>query len=172
MSKVMLAMGLVVTYGYFMEIFIAWYSGSEYEWAMIMNRFHGPYAVTYWALIACNCVIPQLLWFRRYRTNTVALWILSIVINIGMWLERFVIIVVSLNRDFLPSSWHMYYPSLWDWAMYLGTFGLFFTLLFLFVRFLPVISITEMRELVHHEASLGGHGGGAGVTTTHHHEGK
>jgi molybdopterin-containing oxidoreductase family membrane subunit len=171
MSKVMLAMGLVVTYGYAMEIFIAWYSGSQYEWAMIMNRFHGPYAIPYWALIACNCLIPQLLWFRRYRTNTVALWILSIVINIGMWLERFVIIVVSLNRDFLPSSWHMYYPSIWDWAMYLGTFGLFFTLLFLFVRLLPVISITEMRELVHHEASLGGHGGGAGATT-HHHEGK
>jgi molybdopterin-containing oxidoreductase family membrane subunit len=149
MSKVMLAMGLVVLYGYSMEAFMSFYSGSPHEKAMFINRTTGPYGISYWMLILCNGLIPQLLWLRRFRTHTVMLWIISIVINIGMWLERFVIIVPSLSRDYLPSSWHMYYPTVWDWGMYLGTFGLFFTLLFLFVRFLPVISIFEMRELVH-----------------------
>ncbi len=150
-SKVMLAMGLVVGYGYAMEAFMAWYSGSEYEWAMIVNRMTGPYGYTYWLLILCNVLIPQVLWLRRFRTSTVPLWIVSIVINVGMWLERFVIIVTSLHRDFVPSSWDMYVPTFWDWSTYIGTIGLFLTLFFLFIRFLPLISIFEMRELLHVE---------------------
>jgi Ni/Fe-hydrogenase subunit HybB-like protein len=149
MSKVMLAMGLVVGYGYAMEAFFAYYSGSLWEWFMLANRTMGPYWPAYWALILTNILIPQLLWFRRFRTHTIVLWAISIVINIGMWLERFVIIATSLHADYLPSSWDMYYPTVWDWAMFLGTIGLFFALMFLFIRFLPVISIFEMRELLH-----------------------
>jgi len=157
MAKVMLAMGLVVGYGYAMEVFMAWYSGNEYEgFMMIANRMTGPYAVSYWMLIACNVVIPQLLWFRRVRTSVVMLFVMSIIINIGMWLERFVIIVISLHRDFIPAAWGMYSPTVWDWAMYLGTIGFFFFLLLLFIRFLPVINIFEMRELLH-EKSHGDH---------------
>jgi len=158
MAKVMLSMGLVVGYGYGMEAFIAWYSGNPYEFAVVVNRATGPYAWSYWGLILCNILIPQLLWIRKIRRNVVMLFILSIVINIGMWLERFVIIVTSLNRDFLPSSWDMYYPTIWDFAMFAGTIGLFLTLLFLFIRFLPVINIFEMRELLHEvEEHEGGH---------------
>jgi molybdopterin-containing oxidoreductase family membrane subunit len=148
MAKVMLATGLIVAYGYMMETFMAWYSGSPYEAFMIANRFTGPYAPWYWLLITCNVVLPQLLWFRAFRENTLWLWLMSLVVNVGMWLERFVIIVVSLHRDYLPSSWRMYYPTAWDWATYLGTIGLFLALLFLFIRFLPLISIFEMRVLV------------------------
>jgi molybdopterin-containing oxidoreductase family membrane subunit len=151
MAKVMLATGLIVAYGYMMETFMAWYSGSEYEMFMIQNRFTGPYAFWYWMLIACNVVIPQLLWSRRVRGNALLLWLISIVVNVGMWLERFVIIVVSLHRDFLPSSWGMYAPTKWDWMTYVGTIGLFLALLFLFLRFLPLISIFEMRALVREE---------------------
>ncbi len=151
MSKVMLATGLIVAYGYGMEAFIAWYSGSTYEWGMFYNRMFGPYGWSYWLLILCNIAIPQLLWSRKVRGNLVLLFCISIVINVGMWLERFVIIVTSLARDFLPSSWEMYYPTIWDFGMYTGTLGLFFTLFFLFIRFLPVISIAEMQELLHEE---------------------
>lgn len=148
MAKVMLAAGLIVAYGYAVEIFIAWYSGHEVEEYMVKNRFFGPYAVWYWMLLACNIVIPQLLWFRRVRASVWVLFLLSLVINVGMWLERFIIVIVSLHRDFLPSAWGMYYPTFWDWATYLGTIGLFAALLFLFVRLLPMISIFEMRELI------------------------
>lgn len=157
MAKVMLATGLIVAYGYGMEAFIAWYSGSTYEWGMFYNRMFGPYGWSYWLLILCNIVIPQLLWSRKIRGNVVILFCISIVINVGMWLERFVIIVTSLARDFLPSSWEMYYPTIWDFAMYTGTLGLFFTLFFLFIRFLPVISISEMQELLHEEHAHGSH---------------
>jgi Ni/Fe-hydrogenase subunit HybB-like protein len=116
---------------------------------MIMNRMFGPYAVLYWILIACNIAIPQLLWSRRVRRSIPALFAISLVVNIGMWLERFVIVVVSLHRDFTPSAWGMYYPTRWDWATYAGTIGLFFTLFYLFIRFLPMISIVEVRSLVH-----------------------
>ena len=160
MAKVMLAMGLIVGYGYAMEAFFGWDSASTYEEFMVRNRMTGPYWMTYWALILTNILIPQILWFKRFRTSTVVLWVVSIVINIGMWLERFVIIVTSLHRDFLPSSWDVYYPTIWDWAMYTGTIGLFLALIFLFIRFLPVISIFEMRELLHETAHHGGHGSG------------
>ena len=108
----------------------------------------GPYYKMYWSLILCNVITPQILWFKRFRTNVPLLFIVSIIVNIGMWLERYVIIVTSLHRDFLPSSWGMYSGSIWDWSMYIGTFGLFLSLLFLFIRFLPMISIFEMRTIL------------------------
>ena len=147
MAKVMLATGLIVAYGYMMEAFFAWYSGSPYETYMIINRMFGPYWWAYWALILCNVVAPNLLWIKNLRTSVPFLFLISFVVSIGMWLERFVIIVTSLHRDFLPSSWGMYQGTRFDWAAYVGTIGLFLTLLFLFVRFLPAISITEMRTL-------------------------
>lgn len=148
MAKVMLATGLLVAYGYMMEVFMAFYSGNPYEKFMILNRMTGPYGLFYAALILCNVITPQFLWFRKIRTNALVLFVISIVVNIGMWLERFVIVVTSLHRDFLPSSWGMYWGTKWDWATYVGTIGLFLALLFLFIRFLPVISIFEMRTLV------------------------
>lgn len=148
MAKIMLATGLIVVYGYAMEAFMAWYSGNQYEWYMMTNRWTGPYAPAYWALLLCNFVVPQLLWIEKVQSNTIWLFAISIVVSIGMWLERFVIVVTSLHRDFMPSSWGMYYPTMWDWATYIGTIGLFFALIFLFVRVLPAISIFEMRTLV------------------------
>jgi Ni/Fe-hydrogenase subunit HybB-like protein len=148
MAKVMLATGMIVAYGYMMETFMAFYSGNPYDRYLIMNRIKGPYAVIYWSLIACNIVIPQAMWFRKVRSSIPALFAISLIVNVGMWLERFVIVVISLSRDYVPSIWNMYYPTKWDLMTYIGTFGLFFTLFFLFVRFLPMISIVEMRSLV------------------------
>src|ERR1700690_4330883 len=148
MAKVMLATGLIVAYGYGVEFFMGFYSGNQYDKFLIINRLTGPYAFFYYLLIACNIVIPQALWARSIRQNVTILFLISLVVNVGMWLERFVIVVISLHRDFLPSSWGMYYPTRWDWATYTGTIGFFLTLIFLFVRFLPVISIYEMRALV------------------------
>jgi len=149
MAKVMLATGLIVAYGYLMELFFAYYSGNQFERYLALNRMLGPYAWSYWALIGCNILIPQLLWLRTVRRNVIALFIISLVVNVGMWLERFVIIVTSLQRDYLPSAWGNYYPTVWDIAQFAGSIGLFFTLLFIFLRVLPVISIFELRELVH-----------------------
>src|SRR5262245_3651246 len=148
MAKVMLVTGLIVAYGYGTEAFIAWYSADKYEMFVPVNRATGPYWWTYWMLIICNVAVPQVLWLKRIRTNVAALFVLSLVINVGMWLERFVIIVTSLHRDFLPSSWGMYKPTFWDWSTFIGTIGLFLTLLFLFLRFLPMISIFEMRTIL------------------------
>jgi Ni/Fe-hydrogenase subunit HybB-like protein len=148
MGNILLATGMIVGYGYLMETFMSFYSGSIYERYMIMNRMFGPYAPLYWALIFCNVALPQLLWSRRVKGNVLLLWGISVFVNIGMWLERFVIIVVGLHRDFLPSSWSMYSPTLWDWATLVGTIGLFLALQFLFIRFLPMISIFEMKHLV------------------------
>jgi Ni/Fe-hydrogenase subunit HybB-like protein len=148
MAKVMLTTGLLVAYGYGIEAFMAWYSNNVYEKALMLNRIQGPYMWQYWALILCNVLTPQLLWFKSVRSSPLALFLLSLVINTGMWLERYVIIVISLSRDFLPSSWGMYQGSPWDWSMFLGSIGLFVTLLYLFIRFLPVISIFEMRTLL------------------------
>lgn len=148
MAKIMLATGLIVAYGYSMEAFISWYSGNTYERFMYWNRMTGPYWPAFWALIATNIVTPQLLWLKRVRHNIPLLFVISLIVNTGMWLERFVIVVTSLHRDFLPSSWGMYSPTMWDWFTYLGTMGLFVTLLLLFLRFLPMISIFEMRTLL------------------------
>jgi Ni/Fe-hydrogenase subunit HybB-like protein len=148
MAKVMLVTGLIVAYGYLTEAFIAWYSADKYEGFMMLNRVFGPYRLAYAALILCNVVIPQALWFKSVRTSVPALFVISLIVNVGMWLERFVIIVLSLHRDFLPSSWGNFAPTFWDWSTYLGTIGLFLTLLFLFLRFLPMISIFEMRTML------------------------
>jgi molybdopterin-containing oxidoreductase family membrane subunit len=148
MAKVMLATGLIVAYGYAMEAFFAWYSANAYEQYMIFNRMTGPYWYMYWALILCNVVMINTLWIKNLRTNVAYLFFISLVVSVGMWLERYVIIVTSLHRDFLPSSWGMYAGTKFDYAAFVGTIGLFLTLLFLFLRFLPAISIFEMRTIL------------------------
>jgi Ni/Fe-hydrogenase subunit HybB-like protein len=148
MAKILLATGLIVAYGYMMEAFAAWYSGNIYEEQMMQNRVAGPYAPFYWALLVCNGLVPHALWSKRIRSNVIVLFIIAIIVNIGMWLERFVIVITSLQQDYLPSSWGMYAPTFWDFATFFGTIGLFFALMFLFIRFLPMISIFEMRTLV------------------------
>ena len=148
MGKVMLATGLIVFYGYIIELFFAWYSANTYETFMARNRVFGPYWAYWWALIFCNGLTPQLLWFRRIRTSPLWLFLISLVVSVGMWLERFVIVVTSLTRDFLPSSWGLYKGTIWDWATFIGTLGLFLTLFFLFIRLMPAISMFEMRTIV------------------------
>jgi molybdopterin-containing oxidoreductase family membrane subunit len=151
MAKILLATGLIVAYGYTMEIFMAFFSGPKtYDHYMMLNRMTGPYAPMYWSLILCNIAIPlTTLWSAKIRQNVAALFVISLVIQVGMWLERFIIVITSLHRDFMPSSWGMYYPTKWDWAVYTGTIGLFLTLFLLFIRFLPALSIFEMRGLAH-----------------------
>ena len=149
MAKITLITGLVVVYGYAAEAFFGWYSGNEYERFMLKNRiYYGPYAWSYWALLLCNFIVPQVLWSKKLRQNLAVLFTVAMFVNVGMWLERFVIIVTSLHRDFLPSSWEMYYPTFWDFATLAGTIGLFVTLMFVFVRVLPMISIFEMRTML------------------------
>jgi molybdopterin-containing oxidoreductase family membrane subunit len=148
-AKIMLATGLIVGYGYMMEAFTAWYSASEYEGFMMKNRiWHGPYRSIYWLLLLCNVFSVQVLWSKRARHNIWVLFIVSMFVNVGMWLERFVIIVTSLHRDFVPSSWGMYRPTIFDFSMLFGTIGMFVMLIFLFIRFLPIISIFEMRTIL------------------------
>jgi Ni/Fe-hydrogenase subunit HybB-like protein len=147
MGKVTLVTGLIVAYGYVSEAFFGWYSANKYEGFMIWNRMTGPYWMYYWTLILCNIITPQLLWVRAVRTSPLGLFAVAMVVNVGMWLERFVIVVTSLHRDFLPSSWGMYHPTIWDFMTFFGTIGMFLVLFFLFVRFLPMISIFEMRTM-------------------------
>jgi molybdopterin-containing oxidoreductase family membrane subunit len=160
MAKIMLATGLIVVYGYASEAFMAWYSASSWEGFLINNRMFGPYWYMYWTLIFCNGVVPQLLWLKRVRTNTLLLFVIALIVNAGMWLERYVIIVTSLARDFLPSSWGMYAGTMWDWMTYVGTLGLFAWLMFLFLRLLPMISMFEMRTILPQARVDGTHGGG------------
>ena len=148
MAKIILVTGLIVSYGYMMEAFFGWYSANPYESFMISNRMKGPYATIYWLLIACNALAPQVFWLKSMRSSIPALFIVSVIVSFGMWFERFIIVVTSLHRDFLPSSWGMYYPTKWDFGMFFGTIGLFISLLFLFLRFLPMISIFEMRTIL------------------------
>jgi len=161
MSKIMLLTGTLVGYAYAMEFFIAWYSGSEYERFAFINRAAGPFGWAYWIMISCNVISPQFFWFRNLRRNIWVIFIITIFINIGMWFERFVIIV-TLHADFLPSSWGYYRPSIVDICTYLGTFGLFFTLFLLFLRFLPQIAISEVKGVMpqanpHHHGDSHGH---------------
>ena len=149
MCKIMLATGLIVFYGYCVEAFYGFYSGNIYELSMITNRMFGPYKIYYWALITCNGIIPQILWWHKARRHLPTVFAVSIVVSVGMWLERFIIIPVSLHRDFLPSSWGFYIPTFWDFLMFTGTIGFFIFMMFLFIRFVPIISIFEMRELLH-----------------------
>jgi len=147
-ASVMLATGLIVAYGYAIEAFMGWYSGNRYDAFLLWNRLHGPYHLLYGLLLVCNIAIPQVLWISKLRSSPFWLFLISLDVLIGMWLERFVIVVVSLHRDFLNSSWGMYYPTRWDWMTYIGTIGMFLALMFLFLRILPAISIFEMRTLL------------------------
>jgi len=162
MNKIILLTGTLVGYAYAMEFFIAWYSGNEYERFAFINRAFGPYKWAYWTMITCNVVSPQFFWFKRFRRSIPVMFALSIVVNIGMWFERFVIIVTSLHRDFLPSSWGYFMPSIWDIAMFVGSFGLFFTLFLLFIRFLPMIAISEVKGVMPQASPHHGHGAGHG----------
>jgi len=147
-GKVMLATGLIVAYAYIMETFFGWYSGNVYESQAFWNRMTGPYASSYWFLITCNIVAPQFLWIKKVRATPWMLFVSSIVVLTGMWLERYVIIVSSLAQDFLPSSWGIFQATRWDFATYIGTIGLFTFLFFAFIRLLPMISIFEVRTLL------------------------
>jgi len=148
MSKIMLLTGSIVGYAYAMEFFIAWYSGNIYENFTFTNRMLGPYAWAYWTMITCNVLVPQFFWFKKLRRNVKFLFVASILVNVGMWFERFVITVTSLSRDFLPSSWDYYSPSIFDILTFVGSFGLFFTGFLLFVRFLPIVSMSEVKSVL------------------------
>src|SRR5579862_1890565 len=149
MAKVMLVTGLGVVYGYMSELFFGWYSANPYERFMLKNRIlTGPYHHFYWALLVCNFFVPQLMWSKKLRNNVGVVFFVCMFVNVGMWLERFVIIVTSLANDFMPSSWETYHPTMWDFTTFFGTIGLFITLMFLFVRVLPMIAIFEMRTLL------------------------
>jgi hypothetical protein len=148
MNIVIIITGSIVGIAYITEFFIAWYSGVEAEQYAFINRATGPYWWAYWSMMTCNVISPQLFWIKKIRTSIIATFILSIVVNIGMWFERFVIIVTSLHRDYLPSSWAMFYPTWVDVGVYLFTFGLFFTLFFLFAKFFPVINMAEVKAVL------------------------
>jgi Ni/Fe-hydrogenase subunit HybB-like protein len=147
MCKVVLLTGMMVGLAYGTEFFIAWYSGNEYERYAFINRATGPYWWAYWSMVSCNVISPQFFWFKKLRTNVKFIFVISIFVNIGMWFERFVIITTSLHRDFLPSSWAMYSPTWVEVVTFIGTFGLFFTLFFLFIRFLPAIAVAEVKSV-------------------------
>jgi Ni/Fe-hydrogenase subunit HybB-like protein len=145
MNKVILAMSLLVAYAYATEFYTAWYSGHEYEQYQFLNRPFGFYAIPFWIMLSCNVMIPQLFWFKKIRTSLVAMFVISIFVNVGMWFERFNIFVISLHRDFLPSSWGHYVPTVWDVCVTIGSFGLFFTLFLAFCRCFPVLAIAELK---------------------------
>ena len=148
MAKIILATGMMVGYAYGMEFFIAWYSGSMYENYAFVNRLFGNYAWSYWTMIACNVISPQVFWFKKMRTNVWVIFVVGVIVNIGMWFERFVIIVTSMARDFLPASWGYLVPTPWDYATLAGSFGLFFTLFLLFCRYLPMVAMAEVKAFV------------------------
>lgn len=148
MAKVILLTGTLVGYAYGMEFFIAWYSGNPYESFVFVNRAFGDYFWAYWIMVSCNVITPQFIWFKGVRRNPKILFILSIFVNIGMWFERFVIVATSLHHDFLPSSWAYFSPTFWDVSLFAGTFGLFFTLFCLFLRYLPVIALAEVKSVM------------------------
>jgi len=160
MNRIVIATSLMVGYAYAVEVFMAWYSGQIHEWYALVNRAGGPFAWAYWTMVICNVALPQLFWFRRIRRSVLLMYPIVILINLGMWLERFVIIVVSLHRDFLPSSWGSFTPTWVDIGLLAGSFGLFLTLVLLFCRFLPTISIAELKAVL--PGSQPSHGGGHG----------
>ncbi|MCC6551283.1 MAG: polysulfide reductase NrfD [Ignavibacteriaceae bacterium] len=147
MNKIILATGMMVGYAYAMEFFIAWYSGNQTESFVFVNRAFGPYAWAYWIMVSCNVIFPQFFWIRKLRRSIPVMFIIVIFVNVGMWFERFVITITSLHRDFLPSSWGYYRPTLYDFGILLGSFGLFFTLVILFTKALPVVSIAEIKAV-------------------------
>ena len=154
MSKIMMLTGMMVGYAYSTEFFISWYSGNQYEWFTFVNRAFGPFGWAYWIMVSCNVGVPQIFWFKKMRRNTVVLFIASILVNVGMWFERFVI-VVAQHRDFLPSSWDYYKPTIYDIGMLVGSFGLFLFMFLLFLRFVPMVAMAEVKGVlpgsqVHH----------------------
>ncbi len=159
-TKIMLVTGMMVGYAYSCEFFIAWYSGNGYETFAFINRAFGPYWWAYWIMIACNVVVPQIFWFKKYRSSIPVLFVASLLVNVGMWFERFVI-VITLTRDFLPSSWDSYTPTIWDYSLFIGSFGLFFTFFLLFVKYLPMIAMSEVKAVLPqadpHYHPTGGH---------------
>jgi molybdopterin-containing oxidoreductase family membrane subunit len=146
-NLIILVTGMMVGYAYSMEFFIAWYSGNIYEQFAFVNRAFGPYAWAYWIMVSCNVLVPQVFWFKKYRRHIVVMFIASILINVGMWFERFVI-VITLASDYLPSSWDYYSPTVWDVGLLIGSFGLFFTLFLLFLRFLPMVAMSEVKGVL------------------------
>jgi len=148
MNKVILATGSMVGYAYLMELFVAWYSGNGFERFAFLNRALGPYAWAYWTMVSCNVLAPQLFWWKRVRTSIPAMVAITIMVTIGMWFERFVIIVTSLSRDFLPSSWASFVPSWVDVTMLIGSFGFFLTMFLLFCRFIPAIAMSEVKMVM------------------------
>ena len=148
MNKIMLLTGMMVGYAYIMEFFIAWYSGNLYERFAFINRATGPFAWAYWIMMSCNVITPQIFWFRKLRRSIPIMFVVSLIINVGMWFERFVIIVTSLHRDYLPSSWEYYVPTRYDWAITLGSFGFFFTFFLLFCRVLPTVAMFEVKSIM------------------------
>ncbi len=148
MNKIILVTGSMVGYAYMTEFFIAWYSGNEFEFFAFINRAFGPYAWAYWIMFTCNVITPQLFWFKKIRRSIPIMFVASIFVNIGMWFERFVITVTSLSRDYLPSSWDYYSPSIWDMLTFIGSFGLFFTFFLLFLRFLPMVALSEVKGVL------------------------
>ena len=158
MNKIICVTGTMVGYAYACEFFIAWYSASPYEAFAFVNRAFGPYAWAYWIMISCNVITPQLFWFRKIRRSMTWTFILSIFVNIGMWFERFVIVVTSLSRDYLPSAWAYFSPTWVDWSMLIGSFGLFFTLFLLFCRLMPVINMAETKATLAKQYHVSNHG--------------
>jgi molybdopterin-containing oxidoreductase family membrane subunit len=148
MNKIILLTGMMVGYAYGAEFFVAWYSGNIYEQFAFINRAFGPYAWAYWIMVTCNVFVPQLFWVKRLRRSIPVMFVASILINVGMWFERFVIVVTSLAQDFLPANWDYYRPTIWDISTFVGSFGLFFTLFLLFIRFLPMISMAEVKTVL------------------------
>ena len=148
MAKLILFTSSIVGFAYGTEFFIAWYSGNEIELYAFLNRARGPFAWSYWIMVSCNVLVPQLFWLKKLRTHIPTLFVASIFINVGMWFERFVIVVTSLHRDFLPANWDYYTPTFWDLATFAGSFGLFFTLFTLFVRFLPMVAMAEVKSVL------------------------
>ncbi|HVK63832.1 MAG TPA: NrfD/PsrC family molybdoenzyme membrane anchor subunit [Polyangium sp.] len=158
LAKMVLVTCWVVTYSYILEFFIAWYSGDEYEiYQFFEARPFGPWAWIFWMMIICNAVVPQIFWSKKARTNLAVLWAVSLLVNVGMWAERFVIIVMGLQRDYLPSAWDVFVPTYVDWAIFLGTMGFFLLLFLLFLRFVPFVSLAEVKELKHELSHEEGH---------------
>lgn len=148
LAKLLLMSGLALAYVYLNEFFMSWFRGDPVEWDQMVSRVTGPYWPLYWLMIICNVIVIQLLWSRRIRESAAALFVISLLVNFGMWSERFIIIVPTLHRDFLPSTWGMFYPTIWDWMTFAGAVGLFAALFYLFLRFLPVVSISELSQIV------------------------
>jgi molybdopterin-containing oxidoreductase family membrane subunit len=158
MAKMLLVTSWILTYSYALEFFIAWYSGDEYDiYQFFEARPFGPWGWLFWTMLVCNVLVPQLFWFERMRTSLTALFIASLLVNLGMWAERFVIIVMGLQRDYLPSAWHVFVPTAVDWSIFFGTIGFFLLLFLLFIRFVPFIPVAEVKELAHELEHEEGH---------------